>query len=420
MKRWIITGLMLLAAPVPALAQTKQIQADIDKALHEARVYQDIEIMRRLMQRRVGNFASSCSKCHSDPLTGIHGTWMDRSASMGGDEGAPLDGPAQAANDFAFWVGMDGGKRAGRSTGSDAIVLDGHYLKGHGIILQGQLPASLSMHPRLPAAQSGKKSQPPVSEWDQIRKQLWGEKVEAATAPREDPHPTSVEEVLLQVLAENGKNFRSLAANEQLTLNLTFRIVPSGAPTILGDGPNRQTLRNWLTDRGGSTPNTAGGNLPASGGSQPSAGSNISFKDYELLADFHMKQGRYQEAVKTLQKALEVNKDATRASSLYRKLASAYLLQDAGQSNPQIFEKVAEFLKKAQESGKAAAAAPAQRLMLPTRLVITAPRAALQQASPGNLEEFRRQITATWLRFDHPVLEQKGETESGSGETTGR
>jgi tetratricopeptide (TPR) repeat protein len=421
MNRLLITGALLLIVPAAAPAQTKQIQADIDKALQEARVYQDIEIMRRLVQRRVFSFAASCSKCHSDPFA-ERVIQLDPSASMLGEVVGRGEGPNHAAANFALWSEVaDGGNRLARLQSSEAIVIDGHYVKGHGVVLQAQLPPSLMMMGRPETAEGGKKTPPPANEWDQIRRQLWGGKVESVAAPREDPHATNIQDVLLQVLAESGKHFQSLAANEQLTLNVTFRpaAAASGTTRVLSDGLERQALSNWLIERGGPAPSTAGGSAAAAGGSTPNAG-NISFRDYELLADFHIKQGRYQEAVKTLQKALEVNKDASRTSGLYRKLASAYLLLDAGQSNPQVFEKVAEFLKKAQEGGKAAA--PSQRLALPTRLVITAPRTALQQASPGKLEEFRRQITVSWLRFDHPALEQRGEVQSDpeKTDTTGK
>src|SRR5262245_19042448 len=325
MKRLLITGALLLIVPAAAPAQTKQIQADIDKALQEARAYQDIEIMRRLVQRRVFSFAASCGKCHSDPFT-ERVIQVDPSASMlveGVDRGQD---PHHAAANFALWSEVaDGGNRPARLQSSEAIVIDGHYVKGHGVVLQAQLPLSLMMMGRPETAEGGKKTPPPANEWDQIRKQLWGEKVESVAAPREDPHATNIQDVLLQVLAENGKHFQSLAANEQLTLNVTFRpaAAASGTSRVLSDGLGK-ALSNWLIERGGSTPNTAGGSAAAAGGSAPNAG-NISFRDYELLADFHIKQGRYQEAVKTLQKALEVNKDASRTSGLYRKLASAYL-----------------------------------------------------------------------------------------------
>src|SRR5262245_43406218 len=131
MNRSIIAGVMLLAVPAAALAQTKQIQADIDKALQQARAYQDIEIMRRLVQRRVFSFAVSCSKCHADPFTGQRLLRVDESASILADA---LDRPnysRYAADEFAFWSeGADAGKRPARLASSDTIIIDGHYIKG--------------------------------------------------------------------------------------------------------------------------------------------------------------------------------------------------------------------------------------------------------------------------------------------------
>jgi len=414
MNRWILALATTLILPGAALPQTAKIQAETDKALHLARVYQDIEIMRRLVQRRVFSFAASCNKCHRDPYGDQLTFQVDRSASM--DDIANYNEAANPDRGLGVLVGdYDGARRPARSSSSESVVIDGHYVKGHGVILQAQLPTSLLAFTREPRGHraGGKKNPAPASEWDQIRKQLWGEKVDESAAPRDNPHEVTIQEVLLSVLAENGKHFQSLAANEQLIVNVTFRDAPAAA-TTLGDRGDRKPLGKWLSDSGGSASNPTGGNLPVQGGSTPNTAANISFKDYELLADFHIKQGRYQEAVKTLQKALEVNKDATRVSTLYRKLASAYMLQDAGQSNPAVLEKAAEFLKKAQEAGKTAAV-PAQRLTLPTRVVITASRAALQQASPADLEEFRRHITVDWLRFDWPTLEYRPEPQKGEG-----
>ena len=415
MKRWLLSCSLLLMAPASAMPQTVQIQNEIQKELHQARVYQDIEIMLRLVQRRVAGFLNSCQKCHV-PGPGERTVLLDdpsASARGYGEEGAMdkevLSGK-NVSGAFDTWVlGLTDG-RAARIASSEAIVIDGHYLKGQGVIFVAQLPASLAMFTREPPAHPLKKPAQPINEWDLIRRQLWGEKVKTAKAPPDDPHQTTIQDVLLQVLADNGKHFQSLATNENLTLTVTFRNPPvdAAAQLLLGETLSRNMLQGWITSRGeGAGGDMAAGSGPMIGpGSQPAVGPGSSSKDYELLADFHLKQARYPEAVKTLQKALEVNKDANRAGSLYRKLASAYLLQDPGQGNPQTLAKASEYLKKAQESGKGAAQAPAQRLALPTRLVITASRSALQQTSPGNLEDFRRQVTVTWLRFDHPTLQQ--------------
>ncbi len=435
MKRFFPLCCVFFLTPALAPAQTAKIQAELQKELGQARTYEEIEILRRLLQRKAFLFLEDCRKCHLSEATGGSnrfwptGEGGDMRVNFGPLGGGLAGGGSTGGNSVGGITGSWGspgtgsalgsslsgggsgntaaqfGVRTIRTSRSDSLLVEGCYVPGVGIVMQAQLPLSLTTLTAHP------KSEPPpaVDEWEQVRKNLYGEKVDAAAASGQDPHrkaghSMTIEDVLTQVLAENGKHLKSLGDKESVTIAVTFRGIDDGWLRSQLDGG--QNFGPYVVEETGG--NAFGGTPQRDAGSGSSGGApshpRSSSKDYELLADLHLKQGRYQEAIATLQKALELNSEPSRSPSLFRKLASALLLNDP-KNSPQTLEKAAEFLKKAElgspTSGKTAVS---PRPEIPKRLIITAPRAALQNASSGNLDEFRRQITVTWLRFEHPVL----------------
>jgi tetratricopeptide (TPR) repeat protein len=410
MNRWLISCGLVCLTPALIEAQTAKIQAEIDTELAQARAYEDIEIMRRLLQRKLAGFAQSCRQCHQPSSAAQALILYDRAASMpiGRDDVRTSNSDAGSigryvSGDFSL---LHHGVHA---AASESIPVDGHYLKGTGIVMQAQLPASLLQF--LPASPAPKKQPLPASEWDLIRKQLRGEKVEASSVVDDFhgriPEGANLQDVLVKILAEHGKHFQSLADNERLMLTVTFRPqkdAPSGAMSggAIGDmgGGGGSAMSN--------TESAMAGGMMAAG--VPQVGPRSSSKDYELLADFRMRQGNYADAAKTLEKAIELNTDSARAAGLYRKLASALLLQSP--SNQQTLDRANDLLRKAM--GIKPPPAPALKTPLPTRLIISASRSALEKASAGSLDDFRKQITITWLRFDHPVLRHPTASPEGS------
>ncbi|MCI0681733.1 MAG: tetratricopeptide repeat protein [Gemmataceae bacterium] len=421
MNRWLISCSLVFFAPAMVLPQTAKIQAEIDKELSQARAYEDIEIMRRLVQRKLAVFAHSCRKCHQ--AADADAFWLaerdfDLAMRVGRFSAAGAGQPMGAGDSGAM-----GGKNVWEffphhgqlAQASESIPVDGVYVKGTGVILQAQLPASILQI--MPATPGPKKQPPALSEWEVIRKQLRGEKAPTPVA-QEDPHArvsqgVNLQDVLVQLLAEHGKHFQSLADNERLTLTVTFRPTTDVRAAMAGGSD-----MGGMGDAGGGM--IGGGGIGPMGGAapgMPQIGPRSSSKDYELLADFHLRQARYAEAAKTLEKALELNTNAVRTGTLYRKLASALLLQESGAANAQAVERAIEYLRKAQ-AGKPAPA-PAWKTVLPTRLVISAPRSALHKAATGGLDEFRRQIAIDWLRFDHPVLRRPADDPEGGEDSDG-
>src|SRR5207245_11156001 len=73
---------------------------------------------------------------------------------------------------------------------------------------------------RVLATASGKSSSQSLSEWDRTRQQVRGEKAPDTAAT---PHPPALTDLVLELLAENGKHFGQLSPTESVTVVVTFR-----------------------------------------------------------------------------------------------------------------------------------------------------------------------------------------------------
>jgi hypothetical protein len=448
---------VLLLTPTVVSAQTEAIQKDIDQSLQQARMYEDIEIMRRLLHRKIAGLAQSCQKCHGEgggDMAGMAG--MMGGGMFGGEGGAAMmPGPMMAGTPgmpgmpgLGAGVGMPmagmGSMPGGPEGRTDTTTVDGVHIPGQGVVFQVEAPALLAMlPPKIPRSQP----KPKLSEWEVIRKQLRGEKIEAP-APADNPHEPNFQQVITSTLAEHGKNFRALGDKEKLTVAVTFRTrtpepaagggaMPMGGMAMPGmamPGGEAGPMGGGFGDAGagagdpmggpsgprgpggpggigpmspmglpggeaagGFGPGVPGGFSPGSGAGLPARHGNTS-KDHELLADYHIRQGRYDEAAQSLLKAIALNTDVNRSSGLQRKLAISYLMQDQYQRpDADAVAKAMAAFKKALEGKKTGTAPSARPLALPQRLIITVPRQALQTKS---LEG----ATIEWLRFDRSVL----------------
>jgi hypothetical protein len=418
MMRCLLALLCLAAASAPASAQTANIQKEVEKTLHQARVYEDIEIMRRLLSRKLTALMQSCQRCHR------------AGGEMGGGAGDPMLGgamppgmiggiggqaPAGVMGLGPIGLGVFVGEREAGAA-QDSLLFDGVYVPGHGVVLQAQV--SGTFFSTVPTAAHAKPAAN-LSEWETIRKQLRGEKVENTARMLDEHHQLNMPDILIAALAESGKHFASLRDNEKLTVAITFSPGarwegvggmggPAGAGDAFGQGRGSGVIGGapMVPPGAGHDPMAGaagpGGSGFGFGGPSPPTGRSTS-KDYELLADYHLKQSRYDDAAKSLLKAISLNNDAARDSGLQRKLAIAYLMLDQYQRNDaDVVGKALDAIKKAADTKKTYS--PPQRTMiLPQRLIVSASRQALQQASRDNIEEFRRHASVEWLRFDRPA-----------------
>src|SRR5262249_23750042 len=126
--------------------------------------------------------------------------------------------------------------------------------------------------------------------WGQTRRELRGVKEERKPAAAKKKElevcgPGTVGEAVLKMLAESGHHFSHLTENETLTVVITFRG---------GEEPQRPKAHDpaQAPPQKPATSSTSTSSATVEKKAEPS-----SARDYELLGDLHLKQGRAQEAV---------------------------------------------------------------------------------------------------------------------------
>jgi tetratricopeptide (TPR) repeat protein len=244
-----------------------------------------------------------------------------------------------------------------------------------------------------------------LTEWERVRKELRGEKVEGADKKPKEP---TIADILIKVLAENGKHFSQLAPEQTVTIVVTFRQAEGAVvnPAAFGDlgvpqygiplqrnlldqiAPDQQARSDPAAD-----PN-AGGDKSAQGG-ELTAKEQGKAKDSLLLGDLLYKQGKFAEAVDAYTAALKELKDP-KDSDAYaetcRKLALTLLALDRTDQAQEFLE---QFIKHKKEAGTAPPTKAAPVAETPTKLILSAPKTLLDQVGSGkmSLDEFKKQVT---------------------------
>jgi hypothetical protein len=387
MSRWLQLALALVVVtPGALLAQQDPSNRPIQhppqfqqggappsgKAIDAEKMYEDIEILRRILDRKLAPLYPT----HISPtgggmigMGGMQGGMMGMSGMQGGMMGSGMMGS-----------GMMG---SGTITITPLHSLEGVYLKGQGVVYTAtlsslELPAKAKSTAPGIAYQGYLQGAAMLSEWDSVRRQVRNEKDEPKKP--EAGKPASLSDVLLNVLAENGHHFAQLGENESLTLVLTVR---DANPSLAA-----------RKSPGGS----AGPDKPKSAPAAPSGDSESSnrARNMELLGDLHLKQGRYEEALKHYK---EVGKQAHKAE-FYRKVAQCYLgLEKYEDARGALDRAIA--LSKENSDGKNKPADAKPKSALPVKLIISAQKRLLDVAKDGKLsfEEFRRRSSVETLRF---------------------
>jgi hypothetical protein len=363
-------------------------------------MYEDIEILRRLLNRdllshRLGQM-NQCVKCHARPFN----TW---SLAFSPD-GKMLAGQADGV--VRLWDATTGKQvSAPHQEAHPFTGAEGAYLKGVGVIYTITLPP-LPENPHAPPAKSTAK---PLSDWERVRKQLQGEKVEAAMVPEQNE--PSLSEVILKTLADNGRYFRHLGTTESLTVVVTFRgNEPAPAKTTgrnqtgTGTGPiggqnpyYAPAGPNWYNEPTDKLttgyPKPPRQSIYAQPGTTTTPPDNpSSARDYELLADLQLKQGRLDEAIAAYRRAVELTADAKGHVNLYRKLAQAHLMRAQDASALDAIAKGLQYLKKSQKETSTTATTSGLAAALPSQLLISIPQPRLHQIAAGamTIEQFRQ------------------------------
>jgi hypothetical protein len=319
----------------------------------------------------------------------------------------------QPANSLANFVDVH---RLHAKLASPVLDAEGTYLRGHGIVYTLTLPP-LERDPRPQAPSAPPK---PVSDWDRIRREIRKEKP-AAEAEQKPKEPT-LGDVVIKLLAENGKHFSHLGPSESLTVAITFRPEANRLLAILDPHTaNAETaLRRLSLDLFGTLPQPNAIRDPARPNGTIDAkpapkedpnqlktaasGTASTPQDYALLGDLHLKQGKPAEAFKAYLKALELNTDSSLNDVYYGRVQRAYAatpekptemeiaLKKAalrlGQKNP---EQVTQPKMEKPSEPKAANA--------PAKLVITACKQHLDEVGSGkiSLEEFKKKVIVEYV-----------------------
>jgi hypothetical protein len=243
------------------------------------------------------------------------------------------------------------------------------------------------------------------SDWERLQRQLRGETAPASAA-LERKAPT-VGDVLLHLLAENGKHFTALRDDERLTVAVTFRGPRPDARQPIVTTFQPQPAANALNLTG--TLNVSGGTVTVT--------TEQTARDLELLGDLHLKQQKYAEALDALHKAVtavendlqknpsgpERRQELERLSSLYSKLAQAQLATGRMDEARATLERARgtsqEATRTAQGQTTAPAAAKPGGSVLPARLTLSAPKRLLDEVGSGKMsfEQFRKQVTVEYV-----------------------
>jgi len=259
-------------------------------------VDEQIEVMRALVLRKLSGGGGSTYSWTYPTLSGT-GYVAGKVGELGSADSAP-----------AALTGALQGNYYRPGLWSHGSSVEGVYLDSYGAVFTATMDAT-ARDPR--PKTDGNKPSPAMTDWERMQKALRGEPV------TEKPTSTTKEQplgdVILRLLADNGKHFTALKDDERLTVVVTFRGA-SHAGTVAATGQSALTAIYGTAMGGDAKEDRAG--------------------TQESLGDLHLKQGQPQRAIEAYQKALadvrHDEKDAPegadgRVHGAMLKLAQAYL-----------------------------------------------------------------------------------------------
>ncbi|MFL5244639.1 MAG: tetratricopeptide repeat protein [Gemmataceae bacterium] len=406
------------------------------------KMYEDIEILRRILNEKL-----NLPRASVDPMVQYGNFFSTQEGSLGGFGGGGfLGGMSGSASSGAMppAMGMSGMQPSGGAIGGGGGIVgnpsmgsgmmgggagvntrnplvgehpgaEGAYLKGYGVVYTLTLPPQPLGRPR-----ETKPAPKPISEWDRIRKEMNGEKVDTDARPSLHAEP-SVTEKILKILAENGHRFTQLGDNEKLSVVITFRssqqmaggnpfltrfidggsvLEAGGANSNAGLNGNlnvsNQDVSQQFQPQGGDSGGKGAQQAPGAtrqgsetGGSNPIGGNNSltpSAKDNLLLGDLQMKQGNYKDAAGAYKSALKLlsdQKDSPQRAEILKKLAQVQVANGQFDEAKQLLDQIVKHKNVAPTNSKkeTSKAAP-----LPGKLIISAPKSLLDQIGNGKID----------------------------------
>ena len=390
------------------------------------KMYEDIETLRRLLNRAISTRQmSQCASCHGGGVgTQSFALSADGKILAAGVDWSGIGAKTGDPRVVQLWNAASG-KQLGvhPSIPHPFTGAEGTYLRGVGVIYTLVLPIppeGVREAPRKPAP-------PQPSDWERARRQVLGEPVEPAMV-RERPVQPSLREIILKTLAENGRHFTQLGPNDNLTVVVTFRGgdgIHTSAPFFGGGGMGGGFggVRSGKPTFGGGAGGGAIGAAPIGGfpgGGPPGGGGGLegpgsaeglaqlagaltkpsSVRDYELLGDLVLKQGKADEAIKAYKAAVGMSSDPNQLAALYRKLAQAYLTRSQDTRALEALQKALGFLGQ-EAKAKIPPKAPKAVVNLPAQLVISVPKRLADAYASGALpfDRFREAVHVELRKF---------------------
>ncbi|HEY1379537.1 MAG TPA: tetratricopeptide repeat protein [Gemmataceae bacterium] len=345
-------------------------QLKVGGAADRRPVDEQIEVMRALLVRRLGR-GTSAPAIYS---------WTTEAGVESGRPGTPAGAPGYGDLSGQNMVGTLAAPGLSRWVASShEPAVEGSYLDGYGAVFTVTLPPT-DRDPR-PGAE-GSKAPAGLSDWDREQRQLRGE------PPPEQPTRTRqgqpAGDVVLKLLADNGKHFTGLRADERVTIAVTFR-----GPAVHQSPPVRTATQAAAFGGPG-------------GGPTRNPGGEDRVGTYENLGDLHLKQGEPQRAVEAYARAVEVaqadakeSDNSDRVQGALLKLSQAYLAAGKLDEARQTMDRA----KAAREPRGRTNTATAKSAALPARLTISATKKLLDDVGSGKVsfDDFRKQATVEYV-----------------------
>jgi hypothetical protein len=430
-----------LASAVLALEVNSQMA-------NQKRTYEDIEIYRRLLGKSLLGYVHGAQNLNPAAMSSFlasmytaqptQGKYHDYAQNLSSYVGAPVQGIVSAHKGVA----------------ASPISIEGVYLPSIGILISAELPINFTA-PQKKAETEPKK----WSDWEREKRAFNGEKIDKPDEVK-SRHTPDILETILRSLAANGYHLNGLKEGQHVTLALTFRpnlvqqcaschhttgIAPSGVTSganssflnhangalQLGLATNSATADdNWLGTPGTSAPTGTQPNKPVQSASNGATHATDGSANQLLLGDLHQKQGRYDEALATYNKAVvDLNgrlqaHDFTPPSGygprqvalivelleLENRIIQCQLAlkqEDKVTESVQKLKKWTNLLEKTEgyrDRAKSQAKNPStsKEGPLPTKVIITASKELLDQAGNGKIsfDEFAKRAAVEVLQFD--------------------